>query len=247
MFEGIVGHEKQRELLSKALEKNKLSHAYVFAGPESIGKKLLAKKIAWKLLEGEKEFHPDLIELAAEDGIKIDQIRELAYKLSLKPYQAKYKVALIDNAESMTTEAANALLKTLEEPKDYTYIFLITSNPNRLPKTILSRAQKINFGPIKGEGVSSKEEGLENSEVFFQTFLSEDLAERLISAYEIADLETEEIKQLLDFWLNKLEQKLLLKASKNIAKKTAAVLSARKFLDQNVNSKLLLTNLMLST
>ena len=262
MFEGILGHKKQLELLGKAFESGKLAHAYVFAGPEGVGKKTVAQKLAWRLLapspvadatsspargEDKKEssFHPDLLEINGSEGIKIDQIRELIYKLSLKPYQAPNKVAIIDNADQMTIEAANALLKSLEEPKGYTYIFLITSNPNRLPKTILSRSQKLNFGPLDQETTQAEE--TEQALVFLQTFLEAELPDKLISAYEIADLETEDIKKLLDFWLSRLEKLLNTQASKNLAKKIAQVLQARKFLDQNANSKLLLTNLMLST
>jgi DNA polymerase-3 subunit delta' len=88
------------------------------------------------------------LEVTNDEAIKIDQVRELIYKLSLRPYSAKYKVALIDNAETMTQEAQNALLKVLEEPKSYTIIILVTSNTGKLLRTISSRAQKINFGPV---------------------------------------------------------------------------------------------------
>jgi DNA polymerase III gamma/tau subunit len=263
MFEGISGHKKQTELLQKALERGKLAHAYVFAGPAGVGKKTIAKKLGMRMLEegvagsGERGdyFHPDFLEISSEDGIKIEQIRELIYKLSLKPYQAKHKVALIDNAEQLTNEAANALLKSLEEPKDYTYIFLITSNAHSLPKTILSRCQKINFGPLTEQERQSLNFVPDEAEVeetkaadeYFQIFNSQNLPERLIAAYEIADLEASTIKKILDAWSLKLESLLLLNPAKDLAGKIAALSQSRKLLDQNVNSKLLLTNLMLKT
>jgi DNA polymerase-3 subunit delta' len=240
MFESIRGHKRQLEFLSKALERGKLAHAYTFAGPDGIGKKMIARELARELLKSEgNNFQPDLLEIDGSEGIKIEQIRELIYKLSLKPYQAKYKVAIIDMAENMTTEAANALLKSLEEPKEYTIIILITNNPNRLPKTILSRTQKITFGPLENSEVPQNE--------FYKVFQSDDLPGKLIAAYELADLETPEIKQTLDSWLQNLQAELHSHATKNLAQKINQVLLSRRFLDQNVNAKLLLTNLMLST
>jgi replication-associated recombination protein RarA len=251
----VVGHQKQIQLLQKALSAGKLAHAYVFAGPDGMGKKLVAKKLANEMLEMKSDFHPDFLEISVGDGVKIEQIRDLTYKLSLMPYQAKHKVALIDNADQMTSEASNALLKTLEEPKSYTYIFLITSNPNRLPKTILSRCQKINFGPLNEQERSlivyePDESAIEISnraEEYFHVFVGDKLDDKLIMAYEVADLETPEIKKVLETWILKLEKILLDNPGKILAAKIAQTAAARRFLDQNVNSKLLLTNLMLST
>jgi DNA polymerase III delta prime subunit len=257
----VTGHQNQIKLLEKALAKGKLAHAYVFAGPEGVGKKLVAKSLAKEMLSenapslalraisprgGEKSesyFHPDFLEVASENGIKIEQIRELAYKLSLKPYQAKYKVALIDNADQMTIEAANALLKVLEEPKAYNFIFLITSNANRLPKTILSRCQKINFAPSKQEASTMEDEGRELLDVFIRG----KMIDRLIAAYDLADMEPAEIKKILDSWMKELEIRLLDQPTKNLVQKISWLTASRKYLDQNVNSKLLLTNLMLNT
>lgn len=234
----IAGHKKQIEFLENALKRGKLSHAYVFAGPTGVGKKAIARKIAHELLGSQADFIPDLLEIDGHEGIKIEQIRELIYKLSLKPYSAKYKVAIIDSVEQMTIEAANALLKNLEEPKPDTIIILITSNAERLPKTILSRCQKINFGPI--------ENSVEASDEFYRIFRNNHLEDKLIAAYQIAELETGEIKNLLDSWLSVLQRELQIKASQTLAQKISQVMLSRKFLDQNVNVKLLLTNLMLN-
>ncbi|MEJ0021289.1 MAG: AAA family ATPase [Candidatus Doudnabacteria bacterium] len=259
----IAGHKRQIEFLENAVKKGRLAHAYTFAGPDSVGKKTIALKLAYALLEGEREFHPDLLEINGEAGIKIEQIRELVYKLSLKPYQAKYKIAVIDQAENLNTEAANALLKTLEEAKHNTIIILVTANPNRLPKTIISRTQKINFGLVAGiefakfggkpglalRIANDKDflETLETSESYYQTFMASDLPDKLIAAYEIADLETVQIKALLEVWIVKLQALLQTNAEKQLANKISQVADARRFLDQNANAKLLLTNLMLSS
>lgn len=264
MFESISGHKRQLEFLENALQKGKLAHAYTFAGPDSVGKKSAAFKLAELILEAkENRFHPDLLEIKGEEGIKIEQIRELVYKLALKPYQAKYKIAIIDNAEQMTEEAANALLKSLEEPKPYTIIILITANPSRLPKTIISRTQKINFGLVAGDEfvkfggkpglahriANDKEflEMFETGENYFKTFMAADLPDKLIAAYEIAGLETVQIKAMLEAWIVKLQEQLWMSAEKQLANKISRVAGARRFLEQNVNAKLLLTNLMINT
>ncbi len=245
MFENISGHKRQLQLLEKALAKNTLAHAYVFAGPEGVGKKTIVKNLAEQMLEMKGEFHPDFLEVGTVDGIKIEQIRDLTYKLSLMPYQAKYKIALIDNADQMTTEAANALLKVLEEPKSYTYIFLITSTPNKLPKTILSRCQKITFGPVEINREETEE--ITQALKFYEIFQSDSISDRLISAYDIAELEANEIKRIFDVWLEKSEKNLQTSPSKVGAQKIFQIMRAQRFLEQNVNNKLLLTNLMLQT
>jgi DNA polymerase III delta prime subunit len=245
----VAGHKTQLEFLENAYKRDKLAHAYIFAGPEGVGKKQIAFRLAQELLKNEGEsnnFNADYIELSGEGSIKIEQIRELIYKLSLKPYSSKYKVAVIDKAEGMTTEAANALLKLMEEPKSYTIMFLITSNPSRLPKTILSRGQKITFGPIAGQEEKLLSQSPEAMK-YFESFNSKDAAERLIAAYELADLEVFEIKNILYAWLVKLQMDLRTSVSLKLAQKILEVSRAIKYLDQNANNKLLLTNLMLNT
>jgi len=243
----IIGHKKQLEFLDNAREREKLAHAYIFAGPEGVGKKMVARKLALELLGqvAGDQMHPDLIEVDGVNGIKIEQIRELVYKLSLKPYSSQHKVAIINDAHEMTTEAANGLLKSLEEPKPNTIIILITSNAYKLPKTILSRSQKINFGTVEIE--REKTEEAERSNQWLEVLKTGQLEDKLILAYEIADLETSEIKKTFEMWLGALEKELLIRASKNLAQKISAIGQSYKFLDQNVNTKLLLTNLMINT
>jgi DNA polymerase III delta prime subunit len=198
--------------------------------------------------QNDEKFLPDLLEIDGTGGIKIEHIRELAYKLSLKPYQAAYKIAVIDQADQMTIEAANALLKVLEEPKPYTIIILISSNPNRLPKTIISRTQKINFGPLTPQDQEPQlPEGLEDYEKDFEIFSSDKMSDRLIMAASLAELETTEIKSILENWLERLMFRLRLNASDDLVIRIKEASKALRYLEQNVNSKLLLTNLMLKT
>lgn len=289
----LAGHTKQIRFLEKSIETGKLPHGLIFAGPQYVGKRSLARYFAQKLLCEKNsncnecgqcktmvsEANADYISLGSDEAIKIEQVRELIYKLSLKPYMAKYKIAVIDNAENMTVEAQNSLLKVLEEPKSYTIIILITANPGKLLRTISSRAQKINFGlvsttdyqhlisdkldkeaqnlvtvlaagrPGLAVRISQDEElvtKLIQTSEDYGIIESRDLASKLKLAAELADLETHELRQVLDFWLIKSESGLAANPTMAAAQNLRQINSARKFLDQNVNSKLLLTNLMLN-
>jgi len=148
----IIGHQKQWQFLRKSLELGKRAHAYLFSGETQLGKKKFALEFA-KLINGENfDFgHPDLILIEPYEGreIQIIQIRELIQKLSLKPYSAFLKVAMIDQAHLMNSEAQNCFLKTLEEPKGNTILILITEAPETLFPTIRSRCEIIKFYPVK--------------------------------------------------------------------------------------------------
>lgn len=161
MFENIIGNDKNKEILKKTIETQKISHSYIFWGIEGIGKKLIAQQLAKAILcTKEKENtctcksciefntnnNPDFIEIEPEQGkIKIEKIREMQRKVAEKPIISERKVYIINDAETMTTEAQNCLLKTLEEPPEYITIILITSNENSLLGTIKSRCTRIHF------------------------------------------------------------------------------------------------------
>ena len=154
----VIGHQKQWQFLKKSAELEKLSHAYLFSGQEKLGKKTIA--IEWiSLLFGEniqKKLHPDFILIGPINReIQISQIRDLNWKLSLKPSIAPLKVAIIDQAHLMNEEAQNCFLKTLEEPKGNTLLILITSHPEFLFPTILSRCQIIKFYPVERKEIES--------------------------------------------------------------------------------------------
>ena len=152
MFENILGNEKNKNILSKSIELNKTLHSYIFWGTEGIGKKLIAKEFAKKILctdnkennckcksciEFDSNNNPDFSLIEGLDGkVKIEQIREMQRKVAEKPIISNKKVYIINDADTMTTEAQNCLLKTLEEPPEYITIFLICSNENNLLSTI---------------------------------------------------------------------------------------------------------------
>jgi len=145
-------------------------HAYLFSGMEGIGKRLVAQNMAKVLncLTGEgdaceqcsscqriaKGIHPDCMLITPEsEAIKIQQIRELQRTIAFKPYEARWRVIVVDGAEQMTREAANAFLKTLEEPPSWTTIILVATTVDDLPPTVYSRCQRIRFNPLHQDEV----------------------------------------------------------------------------------------------
>jgi len=146
----LVGHSKQWEFLKKKFEQNQLSHSYLFAGADGIGKKFFAKEFA--NFVGCR--FPDIMIVEAPkkdqifgDGgeIKIAKIREVQNFLSYKSYHGGFKIVVVDEAEKMNQESQSCFLKTLEEPKGQTLLFLVSSRPDMLLPTIFSRCQTIKF------------------------------------------------------------------------------------------------------
>jgi DNA polymerase-3 subunit delta' len=145
----IVGHKKEREILRKIFESGKIPHAFLFSGPEGVGKKKMAFEFASWVLGQNLSSHPDFFFVQPINGkIQIDQIRDLSWKISLRPFLGKKKVVILDSAHLMTKEAQNCFLKTLEEPKGESLIILVSEYPNLLLPTILSRCQEIKFSLV---------------------------------------------------------------------------------------------------
>ena len=148
-FENIIGQDFAKKYLTNSIKKNKLNNAYMFEGMDGIGKKKFADELSKLLLDYENlENSPDYV-LIKPDGnsIKIAQIRNLQSDIVTRPHK-DYKIYIINNAEKMTVEAQNALLKTLEEPPNYAIIILVTNNKESLLETIKSRCDIIKFSPI---------------------------------------------------------------------------------------------------
>mgnify|MGYP001625096454 CR=1 FL=1 len=165
MFNEIIGNEKIKKQLRKALKENKVSHSYMFIGIEGIGKQIIAKDFAQMILcmneekkgcnqcksciEFQSHNHPDFLYIEPDgNSIKIEQIRYIQRKIQEKPIISDKKVYIINDADKMTTEAQNCLLKTLEEPPEYSIIILIGNNENGFLNTIRSRCMIITFQPI---------------------------------------------------------------------------------------------------
>lgn len=167
MFENILGNERNKNILKQAVINKKISHSYMFLGIEGIGKKLIAEEFAKAILcIGENKYcntckscieydgqnNPDFMLIKPEgNSIKIEQIREMQKKVQEKPIISKNKVYIIDDADKMTNEAQNCLLKTLEEPPEFVTIILIGSNENGFLTTIKSRCMIMHFKAIENE------------------------------------------------------------------------------------------------
>ena len=167
MFENIVGNNNIKQMLKKTVELQNVSHSYLFVGIDGIGKKLIAKEFAKMIMcleenkycnkcksciEFDSNNNPDFIYIEPDgNNIKIEQIRQMQSKVIEKPIISNKKVYIINDAQNMTVEAQNCLLKTLEEPPEYITIILIASNENNLLSTIKSRCTIIHFDKIENK------------------------------------------------------------------------------------------------
>jgi DNA polymerase-3 subunit delta' len=201
-FNNIIGHDLQKNLLRRAVAEERVSHSYLFYGMDGVGKRLVALGFA-KILNCltpvsnrdaisnnagcdcnscrkiDKGIHPDVfvIEYKGLRDIKVDQIREdVEERLYFKPFEGRYKVAIVDEADRMSHSAQNAFLKTLEEPPDESIVILLTSSPQSLLPTIRSRCQSLQFEGIPIEfivGELKTRRGLSSEESTMIAFLSE--------------------------------------------------------------------------
>lgn len=156
----ICGHQKVISTLNKIIQNGRLGHAYLFVGPSMIGKKLIAQNFAKEVIcqnvsnkkeicqKIDQKIFPDILTFETDGAIKIDNIRAIQREMSFTPTIAPYKFLILDNAESLTESAANALLKFLEEPSKNVIIILIASNINVILPTIVSRCVRIQFLPV---------------------------------------------------------------------------------------------------
>jgi DNA polymerase-3 subunit gamma/tau len=140
-FSDVVGQEQIVSLLEKSIDQDKISHAYLFCGGRGTGKTTVARIFA-KDIGCNPE---DIIEIDAASNRGIDEIRELREAVRTAPFSSRYKVYIVDEAHMLTKEAANAFLKTLEEPPSHVVFILATTDPEKLPQTIVSRCQKVIF------------------------------------------------------------------------------------------------------
>lgn len=167
-FKNIVGHEDVISHFMSSIERGKVNHAYILSGEKDSGKKTLAYAFAKALLceegtgnpcgkcksclKAESSNHPDIITVTHEskDQFKIDEIRrQLVDDIATKPYESKYKIYIVPDAELLTKECQNALLKTIEEPPEYGIVMLLTTSIDRMLQTVLSRSLTLTTKPVR--------------------------------------------------------------------------------------------------
>ena len=207
-FNNIIGQDFAKKYLTNSIKKNKINHAYMFEGIDGIGKKKLSQELAKILLDTENvESTPDYINIYPDgNSIKISQIRKLQTDIIVKPHK-QYKIYIINQAESMTIEAQNALLKTLEEPPEYAIIILITSNKESLLDTIKSRCEIIKFLPISIVDLNNYliTKGIDKNRAQLLSTFARGSIEKAIELSESADfaIMRDEIQTYIEIMLDK--------------------------------------------
>lgn len=144
----IVGQEHITAILKRAIEQDKVAHAYLLTGPKGVGKTSIARILAHALNNlpyNEEPQHLDIIEIDAASNNSVEDVRDLREKVQIAPVSAKRKVYIIDEVHMLSKQAFNALLKTLEEPPEHIVFILATTDADKLPATIISRVQRFNF------------------------------------------------------------------------------------------------------
>lgn len=167
-FDEIIGHEKVKEHLRNAVKLNKISHAYIINGMQGSGKNMIADifsktlqcekggdtpcNVCHSCIQAESGNHPDIIRITHEKpaSIGVEDVRgQLVGDIQIRPYSGRYKIYIIDDADKMTVQAQNAILKTIEEPPEYGIIMLLTENADALLPTILSRCVRLDLTPVQ--------------------------------------------------------------------------------------------------
>jgi len=212
MFDNIIGNNKIKQELQNTVKFNKTSHSYLFTGTSGIGKSMVAKEFAKMLLcleedqycnhcksciEFDSNNNPDF-QIIMPDGasIKIEQIRQMQRKILEAPIISTKKVYIINDADQMTTEAQNCLLKTLEEPPEFVVIILIGSNENNFLSTIKSRCTIIKFQDIENEEIKN---------YLKQTHGIENISDQMVSLFGGSIGKAERLKDKQELYDNILE------------------------------------------
>lgn len=203
LFAELVGNDRVKDHLRRMIEKKKIPHSLLFAGPKGIGKSVFAKTFAKGILEKNTDQHPDLYHYQPEGKVgmhSISSMRELSKEVFWAPFEAKKKVFIVSDAERMLPTSANALLKTFEEPAPHSIIILVSSAPKQLLPTILSRCQTIRFQSVEGAAVTEQS-------VFRETLLNA-LAEGAHERYHHLLNLVKEITQLIQENLKHQEEQV---------------------------------------
>lgn len=282
-FGRVVGHRRPVQLLRAMIRRGRIPHALLFVGPEGIGKRTVAlsflQALNCAISPGEgcdrcpscvklsRLSHPDLILVSSEGAaVKVDQVREVIRELTMRPLEAQWRGVIVDGAEQMTLEAANAFLKTLEEPPPRTVLILLAQKAEELPPTVLSRCQLLRFSPLRDEEVREvlRRQGMDDPMVAafaegspgralrmeidtlraFRKEVEEFLtAGDVFLALKLAERfshDREGAKQLLAVLLSFLKEKLWVKVDEGLLDLLWEIQRVRRSLDDNANVRLCL-------
>ena len=256
-FDDVVGQDNVVQTLKNAIKNNRLAHAYIFAGPRGVGKTSAARILAKSLnCQGVNNLNPcnkcpscleiagsrslDVIEIDGASNRGIDDIRVLRENVKFAPAGGKFKIYIIDEVHQITPEGFNALLKTLEEPPPYVKFIFATTHPQKIPSTIISRCQFLEFRRISNLNIIKQLREIasaEKIEVQDDVLLAlakasdgsmrdaESILDELVS-FAKADIKLSDVYSVLGV----VEQEYLFEMAQKIIKKDAA--SAIQFLDQ---------------
>ena len=268
------GHETIKHILDLQLQIGKFAHAYLFIGPEAVGKKVLAEEFAKKILKSEKLFgHPDFSLIDPADNYALEGIQTFLATLNTKPLFGKYRVAIVNNIQRMNPQSINAMLKTIEEPSSSVIFILISSTSHLLP-TIVSRCQLMTFSPCSlkqlQEYISSRklivpekivnlsfgrvgrlhwllDGGIVNTTSDLEEFENLSRASkagRLLRISRLSDESEVRLEEILTLWTLWQEQKLI--KEPNLFVSVRKLAEALTALKKNQNKKLILQQVMLA-
>lgn len=191
-FDELVGQQYVVRSIKNAVQEGKVGHAYLFCGPRGTGKTSMARLLARAVNCEDKEHapcgkcenclaaiegtHPDIIEINAANETHVEDVRDLIERARLSPMMGQHKVYIVDEVHQLSSSAASALLKTLEEPPEHVIFILATTDPQKLLPTIISRCQRFDFSKIKNEDIKNHLLDVANKE---GVTLEEEAAEKL--------------------------------------------------------------------
>jgi DNA polymerase-3 subunit delta' len=233
-FNDVIGHKDIISHMKNAYTMGKVSHAYILEGDEGMGKKLLTNCFV-KLLQCENPIgtspcgscsscvqidsnnHPDIIYVKPSkiSGYGVDDVRtQIVKDINIKPYQSKYKIYIIDEADKMNVQAQNSILKTIEDPPSYGLFFLLATNSQKFLQTVLSRAVKMNLKPVSIKHIERyllKEWGVSTTQAkVFSSFSRGNLGKALkLQGSESFTNNREEMVKLLDIFINGKEYDIM--------------------------------------
>jgi len=214
----IIGHQKQLNILNKSIERGNVAQAYLFSGPEKVGKFTVALDFAQKLTGSEKELNPNIYILKPEVDeeknkkleIKIEQIKDLQHWLSLSAFENQTKVAIIDDAQKMNKTAQNALLKTLEDARIGTVVILVTQNEEKIYPTVISRCYRLKFGTVSEKELSMSINKEIGEDIIFWSLGRPGLFQKLINEEAELTFRQETLTEFMSIFSKNVAEKMVL-------------------------------------